>query len=68
LGIGWFKLTEQLTSSPEFKALPADEQKYLLQEFPLLLRGFHSGFVAIKGFSVRAGFCASVYHRHEASS
>lgn len=32
LGIGWFKLAEQLTSSPEFKALPADEQKYLLQE------------------------------------
>lgn len=32
LGIGWFKLTEQLTSTPEFKALPEDEQKYLLQE------------------------------------
>ncbi|KAJ5379167.1 hypothetical protein N7509_012286 [Penicillium cosmopolitanum] len=32
LGIGWFKLTEQLTSTPEFRALPADEQKYLLQE------------------------------------
>ncbi|KAJ9482207.1 hypothetical protein VN97_g11234 [Penicillium thymicola] len=32
LGIGWFKLTEQLVSTPEFKALPADEQKYLLQE------------------------------------
>ncbi|KAJ5112230.1 hypothetical protein N7532_000275 [Penicillium argentinense] len=32
LGIGWFKLTEQLTSTPEFKALPEDEQRYLLQE------------------------------------
>ncbi|KAJ5646087.1 hypothetical protein N7490_002459 [Penicillium lividum] len=32
LGIGWFKLAEQLTSSPEFYALPADEQRYLLQE------------------------------------
>ncbi|CAG8405436.1 unnamed protein product [Penicillium salamii] len=32
LGIGWFKLAEQLTSSQEFKALPADEQKYLLSE------------------------------------
>ncbi|KAJ5129836.1 uncharacterized protein N7515_005875 [Penicillium bovifimosum] len=32
MGIGFFKLTEQLTSTPEFKALPADEQKYLLQE------------------------------------
>ncbi|KAJ5295067.1 hypothetical protein PENANT_c035G09787 [Penicillium antarcticum] len=31
LGIGWFKL-EQLTSTPEFKALPEDEQRYLLQE------------------------------------
>ncbi|KAJ5995365.1 hypothetical protein N7481_002342 [Penicillium waksmanii] len=32
LGIGWFKLTEQLISTPEFRALPADEQKHLLQE------------------------------------
>lgn len=32
LGIGWFKLTEQLVSSPEFKALPREEQEYLLQE------------------------------------
>jgi choline dehydrogenase-like flavoprotein len=32
LGIGWFKLTEQLTSTSEFKALPEDEQRYLLQE------------------------------------
>jgi choline dehydrogenase-like flavoprotein len=32
LGIGWFKLAEQLTSSPEFKALPTEEQLYLLQE------------------------------------
>ncbi|KAJ5583006.1 hypothetical protein N7535_001626 [Penicillium sp. DV-2018c] len=31
LGIGWFKLNE-LISTPEFKALPADEQKFLLQE------------------------------------
>jgi choline dehydrogenase-like flavoprotein len=32
LGIGWFKLTEQLTSWPEFHALSKDEQAYLLQE------------------------------------
>lgn len=32
LGIGWFKLTEQITSTPEFKALPTEEQQYLLQE------------------------------------
>lgn len=32
LGIGWFKLTKQLISTPEFKALPENEQKYLLQE------------------------------------
>ncbi|KAJ5522641.1 hypothetical protein N7513_013214 [Penicillium frequentans] len=32
LGIGWFKLTEQLTSWPEFHALSKDEQTYLLQE------------------------------------
>lgn len=32
LGIGWFKLADQLVSSAEFKALPPDEQKYLLQE------------------------------------
>lgn len=32
LGIGWFKLADQLISSPEFKALPRDEQNYLLQE------------------------------------
>ncbi|KAJ5719869.1 hypothetical protein N7493_006747 [Penicillium malachiteum] len=32
LGIGWFKLTEKLSSWPEFKELPEDEQKYLLQE------------------------------------
>ncbi|OJJ36942.1 hypothetical protein ASPWEDRAFT_170444 [Aspergillus wentii DTO 134E9] len=31
LGIGWFKL-DKLTASQEFKDLPADEQKYLLQE------------------------------------
>ena len=30
-GIGWFKL-DRLTSSPEFKALPPDEQLYLLRE------------------------------------
>ncbi|KAJ5220364.1 hypothetical protein N7468_009568 [Penicillium chermesinum] len=32
LGIGWFKLTEKLSAWPEFKALPADEQRYLLAE------------------------------------
>ncbi|KAE8154984.1 hypothetical protein BDV25DRAFT_135320 [Aspergillus avenaceus] len=31
LGIGWFKL-QNLTASDEFKALPEDEQRYLMQE------------------------------------
>lgn len=31
LGVGWFKL-DRLTASKEFQELPADEQRYLLQE------------------------------------
>ncbi|KAJ5621171.1 hypothetical protein N7510_005155 [Penicillium lagena] len=32
MGIGWFKLTEQLTPTLEFKALSQNEQEYLLKE------------------------------------